>query len=60
MWTTIKIALLAAGITVTAITADSPAYSERCTAAPETAAEMTPVTNAAAASDTHAECLPAR
>lgn len=55
MWT-LKIAFLAAGVTLTALMSNSAADDARCAAAFETTHEMTQAT--AAAGDNRAECLP--
>lgn len=52
MWT-LKIAILAAGVTVTAFAADSSSYSARCVAVDEAAAGMTSGELAQANAATH-------
>ena len=57
MWT-IKIALLAAGVTVTAFVSNSSADLARCAAAHETAGEMAPGKTTTVADVQRDACLP--
>jgi hypothetical protein len=57
MWT-LKIALLAVGVTVTAFAADSSTYSARCSSAAAGAGEAEPIPgNQAVADGERRECL---